>query len=99
MQVISTIFVYDCSALLVHVHMQYKSLEARKGKVKANGREPKSCLGWFFRSKLGSFAQMHSKCHSMYAANSRVESSAHVKSCQPVWPENWIKYCPIFGKK
>ncbi len=65
MLVISSIFVYDCSALLEHVHIQYKSLEARKGKVKANGREPKSCLDRVFRSKLGSFAQKHNKYHSM----------------------------------
>jgi len=31
----------------------------RPGSVKANGREPKICLGWVFNYKLGCFDDVH----------------------------------------
>ncbi len=33
-----------------------QTLNVITGSAKANGREPKSCLGWVFNFKLGHFA-------------------------------------------
>jgi hypothetical protein len=45
-----------------------------------NGKEPKSCLGQVFNSKLGSFATEYNKCIATLRATSRVANSFHVKS-------------------
>ncbi len=46
-----------------------------------NGREPRSCLGRVFNSKLGCFATP--KVHSMmHAATTKVENSAKGSSCK-----------------
>ncbi len=54
---------------------------AYSGSSKANGREPRSCLGRVFNLKLGCFT----KCKQSFAytkmAESRLESSAQVLSC------------------
>jgi len=52
------------------------------GSAKANGREPKSCLGRVFNSKLGHTAMLCRKCMAWQAATSRVENSAQGSSCQ-----------------
>ncbi len=48
----------------------------------SNGREPKSCLGWVFKSKLGHIAILHTKCMAWHASTFRVENSAQGLSCQ-----------------
>ena len=48
----------------------------------SNGREPASCLGWVFYSKLGHIAIQCSKCMTWHAATSRVENSAQGLPCQ-----------------
>ncbi len=48
----------------------------------SNGREPKSCLGQVFNTKLGHIAVLHAKCMAWHAATSRVENSAQGLSCQ-----------------
>ncbi len=53
-----------------------------EGSTKANGREPKSCLGRIFNFKLGCLG---SECNCMAypsTPTSRVENSAQVSSCQ-----------------
>ncbi len=52
------------------------------GSAISNGREPKSCLGWVFNSKLGHIAILHNKCMAWHAATSGVENWAQGLSCQ-----------------
>ncbi len=42
--------------------LQTITLKDKSGRAKANWREPKSCLGWVFNSKLGRIATLLSKC-------------------------------------
>ncbi len=49
------------------------------GSMITNGREPRSCLGWVFNSKLGCFATHYSVTH---ATTSKVENSAQGSSCK-----------------
>ncbi len=51
------------------------------GKI-SNRREPESCLGQVFNSKLGHIAILRNKCMAWHAATSRVENSAEGLSCQ-----------------
>ncbi len=52
------------------------------GSAISNGREPKSCLGQVFNSKLDHIAILCSKGMAWHAATSRVENSAQGSSCQ-----------------
>ncbi len=54
----------------------------KPGSVISNGREPKSCLGRVFNSKLGHIAILRRKCLAWHAATSRVGNSAQGSSCQ-----------------
>ncbi len=60
---------------------RHERVTDRVGSTKANGREPKSCLGRVFIFKLGCFASIAMEAHSMSPAASRVENSSHVLSC------------------
>ncbi len=55
---------------------------ATPGSTISNGREPKSCLGWVFNSKLGHIAIKRNKCMAAHAATSRAENSSQGLSCQ-----------------
>jgi hypothetical protein len=59
--------------------LQYKTMA---GSVITNGREPRSCLGRVFNSKLGCIATPDSKCSMHAAATSKVENSAQGSSCK-----------------
>jgi len=64
------------------------------GSAISNGREPKSCLGQVFSSKLGHIAILHNKCMAWHTATSRVENSAQGLSCQLKFVHDgskWIK--------
>ncbi len=49
------------------------------GSAISNGREPKSCLGRVFNSKLGRTAILCGKCMVWYAATSRAENRPRVR--------------------
>jgi hypothetical protein len=52
------------------------------GSAVTNGREPRSCLGRVFNSKLGCIITLGSKFHGIHAATSKVENSAQGSSCK-----------------
>ncbi len=51
------------------------------GSAKANGREPKTCLGRVFNYKLGCFGDVLETHVCGYTPTSIVENSAQVSSC------------------
>ncbi len=48
--------------------------------AKANGKEPKTCLGWVFNYKLGFFQDVHETRVCGHTPMSTVENSAQVSS-------------------
>jgi len=62
---------------------QQRMQQPRSGSTITNGREPRSCLGRVFNSKLGCIATPGSKCMvCMHAATSKVENLAQGSSCK-----------------
>jgi hypothetical protein len=64
----------------IHIAVHYQSTDSAES-AKANGREPKTCLGRVFNYKLGCFEDVHKTrvCGCMTA--SIVENLAQVLSC------------------
>jgi len=59
------------------------------GSAISNGREPKSCLGQVFNSKLGCIVILCGKCMAWHAATSIVENSAQGSSCELKFVHGW----------
>jgi hypothetical protein len=72
---------FDLNQSIRVSHRPLKSHKDHTGSAKANGREPKTCLGRVFNYKLGCFEDVYETHVCGHMLRSVVENSAQVSSC------------------